>query len=127
MTNLDNTVFKALGIEIVKRDIDETIVRLNVDGRHLQPRGIVHGGVYVVLAESAASIAASCSLSDLEHSVVGLEINATHVRSTKSGTICARSKLLHHGRTIMLYDVRVENEEKKLVSMARCTIMIKKP
>ena len=122
--NHEHTVFKALGILINKIDPDETIVSLIIDDRHKQHVGLVHGGVYVLLAESAASIAAACTLSSAQQGVVALEINANHVRSSRIGSLYARSKNLYKGRQTLVYEVRVENGENKLVSIARCTLMI---
>ena len=123
-TRHEHTVFKALGIEVSKVDADETIVALTIDERHLQHVGLVHGGVYVLLAESAASIAAACTLTDPTHHVVALEINANHVRSSRAGALIARSKSVHKGRQTLVYEVRVEDGDNRLVSIARCTLMV---
>lgn len=117
------TVFHALGIEIDKLDADETVVSLQVDDRHFQHVGLVHGGIYVLLAESAASLAAACTLSDEDSSVVALEINANHLQSVTQGKLVARSHALHQGRRTLVYEVRVVNEHNKLISIARCTLM----
>jgi 1,4-dihydroxy-2-naphthoyl-CoA hydrolase len=120
----DHTIFKTLGLIIEKLDQDETIVSLKIDNRHYQPMGLVHGGVYVVMAESAASLAAACTLTQETSSVVGLEINANHVRSAKSGILRAYSRCLHHGRRTLVYEVRVQDSEESLISIARCTLMV---
>jgi len=126
-TQHEHTVFKALGILVDKISADETIVSLTIDERHLQHVGIVHGGVYVLLAESAASIAAACTLEDPTHRVVALEINANHVSSSHQGLLSARSKCLHKGRRTLVYEARVEDGDNKLISIARCTLMVIKP
>lgn len=123
----DHTVFKALGIRVDKVDFDETIVSLEIDHRHKQHVGLVHGGVYVLLAESAASIAAACTLTNKDHSVVALEINANHLKSCQSGVLSARSKNLHKGRQTLVYEVCVEDGHNRLISIARCTLMVVKP
>lgn len=122
--NHDQTIFKALGLTIGKLDPNETVVSLNIDERHYQHRGLVHGGVYVLLAESAASLAAACTLTDPNTSVVALEINANHLRATSAGSLHARSSCVHKGRSTLVYEVRVEDRGKNLVSLARCTLMI---
>lgn len=122
----EHTVFNALGIVVDKVDADETIVSLKIDERHKQHVGLVHGGVYVLLAESAASIAAACTLTDPEHSVVAIEINANHIKSCDSGVLSAHSKNLHKGRQTLVYEVRVEDGANKLISIARCTLMVVK-
>lgn len=120
----ENTIFHALGIEIEKLDADETIVTLNIDKRHYQHVGLVHGGLYVLLAESAASIAGACTLEREGQSIVCIEINANHVHSTRKGTLRAASKCLHRGKKTLVYEVRVENGEQQLISMARATMMV---
>ena len=72
------TVFEALGIEIQSYE-PNVVVALNVDKRHLQHAGIVHGGIYVLLAESAASIAAALCVDPQEVFVAGMEVNANHL------------------------------------------------
>ena len=119
-----NTVFHALGISIERLDPDETIIRMPVDNRHLQHIGLVHGGIYVLLAESAASMAGACALKEAGV-VVGLEINANHLSSVSSGVLFAKSKSIHQGRSTMVYEIKVTNEENKLISIARCTLMVK--
>jgi 1,4-dihydroxy-2-naphthoyl-CoA hydrolase len=123
------TVFHALGIEIIKLDADETVVRMPIDERHYQHMGLVHGGIYVLLAESVASIAAACTLTQDDESLVALEINANHLKASREGVLFARSRALHCGSLTRVYEARVENLEGELVSMARCTLMAlrKKP
>lgn len=120
----DRTVFGALGIEITKLDADETIVSMPVDYRHLQHAGLVHGGIYVLLAESAASLAAVCTLKNPNQSIVGLEINANHVRSARGDKLTARSKNIHMGKRTLVYEIRVQDSDGQLISISRCTLMV---
>ena len=120
----DSTVFGALGINIQKIDPNETVVSLQIDHRHYQHMGVVHGGIYVLLAESAASIAGACTLSDPSQNVVGLEINANHLRATREGILSAHSLCLHKGEKTLVYEVRIVDNKNRLVSIARCTLMI---
>ncbi len=122
--NPENTIFHALGITIEKLDADETICALTIDKRHYQHLGLVHGGLYVLLAESAASIAGACVLERDDQSIVCIEINANHVHMTREGTLRAISKSLHRGKKTLVYEVRVLNEENRLISVARATLMI---
>lgn len=120
----DRTALKALGIIIDKLDSEETILSLTVDDRHRQHIGLVHGGIYVLLAESAASLAGACALQDDRSVVLGIEINANHVRSCAEGVIVARSKCLHRGHRTMVYEVRVVDGEDRLLSIARTTLLV---
>lgn len=118
----DKTVFKALSIDIIKADEDETVLCMKIDDRHRQPMGAVHGGVYALLVESAASIAASCAQKNNEH-VVGLEVNANHVRSLYEGTLYATAHPYHKGSRTLVYEVAIRDEDKRLISIGRCTLM----
>lgn len=122
--HMDKTIFSSLGMTLEKLDGDETIVSLEIDDRHKQHRGLVHGGVYVVLAESAASLAGASLVKYPDESVVGIEINANHLKATREGKITARSKRIHQGKNTLVYEVYVENENEKLISAARCTLMV---
>lgn len=122
--NNDRTVFKALGMVVDKLGPDETIVSLSIDERHYQHVGLVHGGVYVLLAESAASLAGACTLTNEDASIVALEINANHIKSVRHGLLRAFSHCLHQGRSTLVYEVRVMDGEKNLISIARCTLMV---
>jgi 1,4-dihydroxy-2-naphthoyl-CoA hydrolase len=123
--NNSKTVFYALGISLDKLDPDQSQVSLIIDDRHRQHMGIVHGGIYVLLAESAASMAGACALKEAGV-VVGLEINANHLRSTQEGRLIATSKSIHQGRSTMVYEVRIIDENNNLISISRCTLMVKK-
>jgi 1,4-dihydroxy-2-naphthoyl-CoA hydrolase len=122
--NHQRTVFHALGMNIDKLDADETIISLAIDDRHYQHVGLVHGGIYVLMAESAASIAAACTLTDDSSSIVALEINANHLKSTTHGMLYAHSRALHQGKRTLVYEVRVVNEKADVTSIARCTLLV---
>lgn len=120
----NHTVFHALGIVVDKIDADETVVSLTIDERHLQHIGLVHGGVYMLLAESAASIAAAASINDKSSHVVALQINANHISSCKAGRLYAQSKCLHKGRRTLVYEAMIRDDKNNLISIAQCTLMV---
>lgn len=121
-----HTVHGALGVRV--RSYDGPVLELDVGERLFQHAGIVHGGIYVLLAESAASFAAAMSV-DIERSrVVGQEISASHLRAATAGVLVATARAIHRGRTSHVYAIDVENEvdgEKRLVSTCRCTLAIR--
>lgn len=119
----NSTAFGALGIFFEKIDKEETKAFLDIDNRHLQPKGLVHGGIYVVLAESVASVAAMCTLKDNSQSVVAIEINANHIKSAKSGRLCAKATAIHLGQKTLIYETKV-TLENKLISIGRCTLVV---
>lgn len=119
-----HTVLHALGVRTVQFDADCAVVEVEVSERLFQHAGIVHGGVYVLLAESAASIAAALSVDVSRFRVAGQEISASHVRASTQGTLRAEARPLHKGRTSIVYSIDVTNDGK-LVSTCRCTIAVR--
>jgi uncharacterized protein (TIGR00369 family) len=120
------TVHGALGIKVERVGAEETVVSVEVTPRLFQHGGIVHGGVFVLLAESAASIAAASSVDLTKSIVAGMEINANHLRPVTSGTLRARAKPIHVGRTTFVYGIEIETEDGKLASVSRCTLALRK-
>ncbi|MCY1029099.1 PaaI family thioesterase, partial [Mammaliicoccus sciuri] len=85
----------------------------------------LHGGATIALAETAASMGAHYA-SNEDEIPLGLEINANHIKSTRSGTVRAIGQALHIGSTTQVWDVKVTNEKDELISVIRATIAIKK-
>lgn len=120
-----HTAFAPLGIRIVQYDPDAFQVGLDIDERHLQHLGKLHGGVSALLAESAASLAAAMSVDLRTHAIAGVDLNATHLRSKQGGSLLATAKPLYRGRTTHVYAIDITDEQGELVSTARCTIAIR--
>lgn len=119
------TVHGALGIRIESFGAEETVVAVDVSERLFQHAGVVHGGVYVLLAESAASVAAALSVDMERFEVAGMEINANHLKKVNSGILRATAQRLHRGRTSMVYGIEVTDEQGEKVCLSRCTIAIR--
>ncbi|GGI00338.1 MULTISPECIES: PaaI family thioesterase [Mammaliicoccus] len=90
-----------------------------------QPFGYLHGGATIALAETAASVGAHVSSND-DEIPLGLEINANHIKSIRSGQVRAIGIALHIGRSTQVWDVKVLDDEDQLISVVRATIAIKK-
>ncbi len=119
-----NTMMEHLGIEIT-RITDTTIeARMPVDHRTHQPYGLLHGGASVVLAETLGSVASHCTLTDPNKYCVGLEINANHIRSVKSGYVHGVAKPIHLGNRTQVWEIRISNEQEELVCVSRITMAI---
>ena len=123
--NVDNTLFKTLGIYVESYEPGSVTVALNADERHHQPLGFVHGGVYVLLAESAASIAAALAVDLNKYNILGMEINANHLRPIKTGIIRAIASLVYHGGTSIIVRIDVKDDNDNLLSVSRCTLLKK--
>lgn len=117
-----NTLMESLGIEIIKLESDAVELTMPVDSRTLQPAGYLHGGASVALAETAASIGAMMNVDIEKHNVFGIEINANHIKSKKSGVVTAKAVPFHIGRSTMVWEIKITDETEQLISVSRCTI-----
>lgn len=120
-----NTLIEHLGIEIV--EVSEKIVKgtMPVDKRTHQPLGLLHGGANVVLIESLGSVGSSLIV-DLEKEYpVGLEVNANHIGSVRSGEVLGVAELVHKGKKTHVWKVDVfDKESNRLVCTGRLSVMI---
>lgn len=117
-----NTMMETLGIELQSSDKNLIIMTMPVDHRTKQPMGFLHGGASVALAESAASIGAYHNVDPDLYNVFGIEINANHIKSKRSGTVIARATPVHLGKSTMVWEVRIQDENEILICLSRCTI-----
>jgi len=121
---LDKTLMNSLGIEMVKLEKGKVIATMPVDDRTRQPFGLLHGGASVALAETVASIGAYELVDQATEAVVGLEINANHIRAKRDGLVTATGTVLHQGKTTMVWEIKIADEDGNLVCISRCTIAI---
>lgn len=114
-----------LGIELTELGDDVLRGTLPVDARTHQPFGLLHGGASVALAETLGSLAAWLCLDDPDkQAAVGLEINANHVRGVRSGVVTGSARPDHLGRSTQVWSIRIEDEQTRLVCIARLTMAI---
>jgi 1,4-dihydroxy-2-naphthoyl-CoA hydrolase len=120
-----NTLPDHLGIEILEIGQAFLLGRMPVEARTHQPFGILHGGASVVLAETLGSLASFLCLPDPKaQKAVGLEINANHIRAVKSGWVYGKATPIHIGSKTHIWDIKITNEEGKMVCISRLTTMI---
>ena len=115
---------KHLGIEFTEIGADFLRGRMPVDERTRQPYGILHGGASVALAETVASYGGTLNVDASKEAVVGLEINANHLRAKKDGMLTAVATPIHVGRRTHVWDIRITDEADKLVCVSRCTLAV---
>jgi 1,4-dihydroxy-2-naphthoyl-CoA hydrolase len=121
----EGTLTSHLGIEIVEMGDDYLVATMPVDARTKQPRGLLHGGASAVLAETIGS-AASSRVVDIDAMLIaGIHVEATHVRAVTDGFVRGIGRPLHLGRTMHVWDVRIENDRGELVSTAKLTVAIR--
>ena len=116
-----NTLMETLGIEICDVGIDYLVAKMPVNSRVYQPDGILHGGATVALAESVGSFAAHIFIDAQKYFVKGIQISCNHLKSVTSGYIYARADFLHKGRTTQLFDIKVTDDDKNLISVCKLT------
>jgi 1,4-dihydroxy-2-naphthoyl-CoA hydrolase len=119
-----NTMMATLGIRITEIGDDYVRGTLPVDARTHQPYGLLHGGASVALAETLGSFAAMLTLDPAREAAVGLDINANHVRGVKSGIVTGTARALHLGRSTQVWEIRIEDEQGKLVCISRLTMAV---
>lgn len=113
-----------LGIEWQELGDDFLKAKMPVDHRTKQQVGLLHGGANCVLAETLGSVASFNVIDASEFYCVGIEINANHIRSVEVGFVYGTVSPLHLGRTTHVWDIRIVNEEGKLVCVSRHTVAI---
>ncbi|NBI30847.1 hotdog fold thioesterase [Chengkuizengella marina] len=122
--SFDNTLVSNLGIEIIEVSEERIVGTMPVDERTHQPFGILHGGASVALAETVASIGTFFLIDQENENVVGLEINANHIKAVRNGKVKAIGTTYHRGKTTMVWDIRIVDEEDNLVCISRCTMAV---
>jgi 1,4-dihydroxy-2-naphthoyl-CoA hydrolase len=98
-------------------------MRMPVDRRHVQPMGFLHGGASVVLAETVATVGAWLNCPEGK-TAFGTDIQASHLRPKREGTLTAVGTPVQVGRTNQLWDVRISDEEDKPVCVSRCRLAV---
>ncbi|GAB2801672.1 hotdog fold thioesterase [Halomonas shantousis] len=119
-----DTLIEHIGIEFTEIGENYLRARMPVDRRTVQPAGILHGGASVVLAETLGSVAANLCLKSADKACVGLEINANHVRPMSSGWVHGTARPLHIGGSTQLWEIRIEDDNEKLICMSRLTMAV---
>lgn len=119
------TVLETLDITIESAEKDRVVLSMPVTERVHQYTGLLHGGVSVVLAETAASIGAALNTDLARYTPVGVEINANHLRSVTKGRVVAEAKPVYIGRQMTVWAIEVRDERERLVSVSRCTLALK--
>ena len=115
-----------LGIEFLEIGEDFLRARVPVDERTIQPYGLLHGGVSVVLAETLGSCAAASCLPD-GYKAVGLEVNANHLKAVRSGWVTGTARPIQLGRTIQVWEIGLVNDAGEQTCLSRLTVAVLAP
>lgn len=120
----ERTLADSLGIVLTEVTPERVVATMPVDGRTIQPYGILHGGASAALAETVASVGAVLNVDLDRFYAVGIEINANHVRAKDEGTVTAVGTPIHLGRSTQVWEIRITDEEQRVVCVSRCTLAV---
>ncbi|MBX7109875.1 MAG: hotdog fold thioesterase [Chitinophagales bacterium] len=117
----NNSMQQHVGIEFTEAGDDYLKATMPVDYRTKQPMGLLHGGASVVLAESLGSVASVLCIDTTTQTVVGLEINANHIKTARDGYVTGVARPIHLGRSTQVWEIKIYNEQEKLICISRIT------
>ena len=128
LKNLNNlclgNMAETLEIEFTEITSNSLTAKMPVNHKTKQPYGILHGGASVALAETVGSIAGNLLVNDSGKMCVGLEINANHLRPANDGYVYAVATPLHLGSKTHVWDIKISNDDNKLVCVSRLTLAV---
>jgi uncharacterized protein (TIGR00369 family) len=113
------------GVEWIELNSDNARARIAVGEQHLQPYGIVHGGVYTTLAESLTSAATYAAVHEEGKVAMGQANDTTFLRPIRDGHVNALAKARHSGSTTWIWDVEMSDDEGRVCALSRMTIAVR--
>jgi uncharacterized protein (TIGR00369 family) len=121
--NMRGGLPEKLGIEYLELSAERVVARMPVAG-NVQPYGILHGGATAALCETVASVGTALQV-PAEKRVTGIELNINHLRAVREGSVTATGAPVHMGRTTAVWDMRVHDDEGRLIAVSRLTLVIR--
>ena len=122
--SIQNTMTSNIGIEITDLDNDFICGKMPVDERTIQPFGLLHGGASAALAETLGSIAGGIKVYPNNETVVGIEINANHLKSARDGWVYGKSTPIRIGKKIQVWNIEISNDLGDLICVSRLTLAV---
>lgn len=119
-----NTMAEFLDIRFSEIGSDYLKATMPVGKKTHQPYGLLHGGASAALAETVGSVASWLCINPDKQLCVGMEINCNHVRGKKEGLVTATARPLHLGATSHVWDIRICDEQERLVCISRLTVAV---
>ena len=119
-----NTLMETLAIIYIDVGDDFLIAQMPVNSKVHQPMGLLHGGASVALAESVGSAASMLFANPETDEIRGIEISANHLKSKNEGVVTAIAKLIHQGKTLHLWEIKVQDENQNLISLCKLTNIV---
>ncbi len=122
---LDRTFDALYGLEMLELTDELASAQVVVKEHHMQPMGLVHGGVFASIAESLASAATAVSVIGDGNAAQGLSNQTSFLRPIVDGTIHAVARRRHRGRTTWVWEVEISDDENRLCALVRMTIAVR--
>ena len=119
-----NTLMQTLNIEYTDAGEDFLVATMPVNSSVHQPMGLLHGGASVALAESVGSAASMLFVNSELSEIRGIEISANHLKAKRDGMVTATARIVHKGRSIHLWEIRIVDERDSLISLCKLTNMV---
>ncbi len=119
-----NNLSEHLGMKFTEIGDNYLKATMPVDDRTRQPYGLLHGGASVALAETLGSVASALVIDTDKNICVGLEINANHVRTVKSGIVIGTVTAFHLGAATHVWEIKIHDEKEKLICVSRLTVAV---
>lgn len=119
-----NTLMETLQIEYIDAGEGFLVAKMPVNAAVHQPMGLLHGGASVALAESVGSAASHFFIDAKEQEVRGIEISANHLKSIREGIVYGTARIIHKGRSLHLWEIKITDEEGNLISLCKLTNMV---
>jgi len=119
-----NTLMETLGIRYTEMGADYLVVTMPVNEKVHQPMGLLHGGASVAFAESVGSPASLLFVDPEKYEIRGIEISANHLRTKRKGLLTATAKIIHKGKMTHLWEIRITDEKKNLISLCKLTNIV---
>ena len=122
--SIQNTMTSTIGIEITDIGDDFICGKMPVDERTTQPFGLLHGGASAALAETLGSIGGGIKVYSNNETVVGIEINANHLKSVRDGWVYGKATPIRIGKKIQVWNIEITNEDGGLICVSRLTLAV---
>ena len=124
--SIQNTMISTIGIEVTDMGDNFVCGKMPVDDCTIQSWGILHGGASVALAESLGSIAGSMKIDKKNEVVMGIEINANHLKSVEQGWVYGKAVPVKIGKRIHVWEILITDQDNKKVCISRLTLAVVK-
>lgn len=119
-----NTLMQTLNIEFIDAGEGFLVAKMPVNSSVHQPMGLLHGGASVALAESVGSAASHFFINNENQEIRGIEISANHLKSIREGFVFGTARIIHKGKSIHLWEIKITDEAGNLISLCKLTNMV---